>query len=341
MKPKIVFTLGDRSGCGWYRVILPALALKQTGEFDIQIIDRLREVTGQVDVLVVQRCVRQEIYDMVQAVRKRTGCKVIHEFDDDLWRYENFIQQTAKSPEERIPEDADLTLGYSMNEQADQVWVTNWHLGAEAATHGARADRVKVLPNALVLAMWRHERRKRSDGKVTIGWFGSKTHRANLQSAEVQLLRIDRKLAGLIVWRFLGYALPLTRHMKNPVFVETWLPVERYHKALLNVPIDIAVLPLLDTSFNRSKSDIKIIECWASGAVPVASDVRPYADTIVDQINGILVPDGEFVGPVERLVRDQGQLEWFRANGSDSVKKHQLERVTQARVQYLREVLDG
>ena len=40
---------------------------------------------------------------------------------------------------------------------------------------------------------------------------------------------------------------------------------------------DIALLPLADTSFNRCKSDLKLIECAAAGAVPICSSVV-YAD---------------------------------------------------------------
>lgn len=53
------------------------------------------------------------------------------------------------------------------------------------------------------------------------------------------------------------------------------VPHDRYMALLAEC--DIALLPLADTPFNRLKSDLKMIECCAAGAVPICSPVI-YAD---------------------------------------------------------------
>ncbi|MFI5427830.1 hypothetical protein [Aeromicrobium sp. UC242_57] len=41
-------------------------------------------------------------------------------------------------------------------------------------------------------------------------------------------------------------------------------------------PYDIGLSPLVDSAFNRCKSDIKCLDYLALGALPLVSDVEPY-----------------------------------------------------------------
>ena len=55
---------------------------------------------------------------------------------------------------------------------------------------------------------------------------------------------------------------------------------------------EISFMPLLDTPFNRAKSDLKFIEAGACRVVPLASDIV-YAASIDDGKNGLLFRNGE------------------------------------------------
>ena len=52
--------------------------------------------------------------------------------------------------------------------------------------------------------------------------------------------------------------------------------------------IDIGIAPLVDTEFNRSKSNLKYLEYSALGIPSVCSNVYPYAKTIKKGENGFL-----------------------------------------------------
>ena len=52
---------------------------------------------------------------------------------------------------------------------------------------------------------------------------------------------------------------------------------------------DVAVAPLVDSDFNRGKSNLKFLEYAAAGLPVVASDVGPYAATIRSEQDGLLV----------------------------------------------------
>lgn len=67
---------------------------------------------------------------------------------------------------------------------------------------------------------------------------------------------------------------------------------------------DIALMPLADTEFNRTKSDLKFIEAAALGAVALASPVV-YAETLRDGETGVLFRDAhEFEARLDWLTRD-------------------------------------
>jgi SAM-dependent methyltransferase len=55
---------------------------------------------------------------------------------------------------------------------------------------------------------------------------------------------------------------------------------------------EISFMPLLDTPFNRAKSDLKFIEAGACRVVPLASDIV-YAGSIEDGVTGLLFRDAD------------------------------------------------
>ena len=67
-----------------------------------------------------------------------------------------------------------------------------------------------------------------------------------------------------------------------------FVPYEKYLQTLRES--DIALLPLLDNEFNRSKSDLKFIECASCGAAVLASSVA-YSKTVKDGENGFIYND--------------------------------------------------
>ncbi len=68
---------------------------------------------------------------------------------------------------------------------------------------------------------------------------------------------------------------------------------------------DIALLPLRDNEFNRSKSDLKFIECAGSGAVALASPVV-YAKTIEEGKTGFIYRDErEFLNKLNLLIKNR------------------------------------
>ena len=87
---------------------------------------------------------------------------------------------------------------------------------------------------------------------------------------------------------------------------------------------DIALLPLRDNEFNRSKSDLKFIECAGSGAVVLASPVV-YSKTIEEGRTGFIYRDDrEFVTKLNLLVKNRNLRRMVAEAAYAYVKRERL-----------------
>jgi hypothetical protein len=59
------------------------------------------------------------------------------------------------------------------------------------------------------------------------------------------------------------------------------VPFDRYPQRLAELQLDVALVPLVDHPFNRSKSRLKLLELGALGIAVVASALPPYRDAPV------------------------------------------------------------
>lgn len=149
---------------------------------------------------------------------------------------------------------------------------------------------VFVLPNCI----GKIPRQISRPTNFTLGWTGSSTHYHDLRQLLPQLqygaLKYD--------WNFtISDCVRLAPQLEKRTTYLPWTRnVEEYYE-LLN--FDIGLCPLLDSSFTRSKSNIKALELMARGIPVIASDVCPYQSLVKNGYNGYLVKDG--YAAVERV----------------------------------------
>lgn len=87
---------------------------------------------------------------------------------------------------------------------------------------------------------------------------------------------------------------------------------------------DIALLPLRDNEFNRSKSDLKFIECAGNGAVALASPVV-YANTIQEGKTGFIYRDErEFANKLNLLIKNRNLRRMVAEKAYDYVRHERL-----------------
>ena len=116
------------------------------------------------------------------------------------------------------------------------------------------------------------------------------------------------------------------------------VPYEIYEQILRNS--DISLLPLRDVIFNRSKSDLKFIECAGNGAVILASPVV-YGKSVVDGETGFIYHDlNEFSSKLKLLITDGDKRRDVERKAYDYVKNNRLlSQHYEERIDWYRELL--
>lgn len=140
----------------------------------------------------------------------------------------------------------------------------------------------------------------------TVGWAGSVTHLPDwFRTAPVleQWVRErpGTRLAVMTDARAVGFVrLQPDRYAFRPA--GTWDDYRAFLREL-----DVGVVPLTASPFNRGRTDLKFLEYAAHGVVAVCADVPPYRGTIAPGETGFLYrDDGELVAHLDRLAADAG-----------------------------------
>lgn len=178
---------------------------------------------------------------------------------------------------------------------------------------------IQVFPNQI--ATLPPPRQPRADGRLAL-FFGAFNRGGDwrpLMGPLNRILAANRNRIGVQVVHDRAFFDALDT--ENKAFIPT-CGYDVYIQALRRC--DIGLLPLNDTLFNRSKSDLKFIECAAHGVAALASPVI-YAETLRDGDTGVLFHSpAEFAAGLTRLIEDADWRAGIAANAYGYVRDHRL-----------------
>lgn len=295
------------SPCAHIRLIPYLEAMQRQGKIFVRYV-RAEEV-GQypADAIVTHRvavATAAEARALASAARSR-GIPLIYDLDDNLYD----LDPQAENGKYR----ALLDVVHTFVDEADEIWASTPVLAERLREAGARD--VQVHRNQLDPMLWKDglERgivERRSGDPVRIVYMGTRTHAEDFDMISPALRELKRRhgdrvsieLIGVrdedVVDKYLDFLTPPPSvGASYPAFV-SWISS--------GVLIDIGLSPLRATAFNRCKSEIKVLDYAALGAVPVVSDIAPYRGVIADGIDGFLVGDdpAAWLEILERLLAD-------------------------------------
>ena len=170
---------------------------------------------------------------------------------------------------------------------------------------------------------------QKRDGRVTI-FFGALNREKDWQDILPALNRVAKTHAGKVFFRVLAdplfYQALETQDKEFVADPKQWegrfVPYPVYQKVLHTA--DIALLPLHDSAFNRTKSDLKFIESAGHGAVVLASPTV-YERTVVDGCTGCIYRNPkEFEAKLTHLIEDDAYRRAIAAAAYQYVKEHRL-----------------
>lgn len=288
----------DSSGCYYYRIAEPldALAREEGWEVDHNTIfkgfpkDRMTkddprlpklayETAQRLDVIITQRTVNPAP-SMFLRMMNDFGAFTVYEIDDDLFNIDPSnvnAHETFTKPEIRANLENNMRA-------ASRVTVSTEPLAELLKQYH---DDIRVCPNSAPDWLLEHEVPRLDNGKVTIGWGGSATHAMDFAECDNGLRRFLNQRDDV---EFHCIGSNYARWMKLPKDKCRFTPwvnsVPDFFKA---IDYDIGIAPLRPHVFNRSKSNIKALECAALGIPMIASHYHPYRDFIEHGVTGFLV----------------------------------------------------
>lgn len=173
---------------------------------------------------------------------------------------------------------------------------------------------VQVFPNAIFALPVRS-----AAGDVPRIFFGALNRGADWQKVGEGIAQAAVALGRAVQWvvvhdRDFFDALPADC---DKVFHPT-LPLLKYSEALAGC--DVALLPLEDTPFNRLKSDLKLIECAASGVVPICSPVVYAADPNHAEVAVFATDSDQWRNAIVDLCRGPQLRARYRERGIEYVR---------------------
>lgn len=215
---------------------------------------------------------RPTVPELISAYRTR-GIKIVVDWDDDYWsipkEHPGYKGVGRGNPEllNRVAqclEQADL-LTFSTEELAKRFerFQKPYHI----VPNGWDQDNRNWFVN-----------RRAYSSHVTFGWTGTITHLEDFNIALNPLLRVLKRDTNTRI--IIGSDIRIYKLFKDiPEIRKVYYPMVEYEIYPYAIGCyNIFIVPLLDTEFNRAKSDIKLVDAGAVGIPFVASRMPVYSE---------------------------------------------------------------
>jgi len=244
------------------------------------------------DIVIVDRLWRPDVtlplvQELVNKIHLKRA-KFVYSLDDNF--FDLVLENKGWPPKEY------LSIVAFMLHQADSVLVSTPALRERLLEYN---QNIYVLPNQLDerLLVIHHPseiRPQAESTRIVIGYMGTLTHDEDFLIILPALKSINKRYPKLIEVQVVGVVRSEETKMELqelPVrYISPQAEEQEYPLFMLwftgHVHWDIAISPLRDTPFNRTKSDIKYLDYAAIGAAGIFSQSPAYSSTIHHKENG-------------------------------------------------------
>ena len=319
----------EYGGIGYYRIVKPAeFVNRETYDVDIvgakfskqkeskeQRWKRIFETEGY-DIFWCSYFIDAEEASAMFYYRDKCNKKVIIDLDDnylDTPKMHNLYDRMKEGKRDKAFLSTILSF-------ADVITVSTEPLRQRLQDHMKKVynldKKIMVIPNMNDKKIWDNELVAKNNDKIVIGYAGSNSHYEDLQMMLQALAKIMDKYPnvyfesmGALGKDNLELFVPFSNEarMRCDILPSTWT-FKAYPKHLASMKWDIAVAPLIDSAFTRSKSHIKFLEYACCKLPIIASKVYPYyvpcfgIETIKHEETGLLIKPSEWFSALEDLI---------------------------------------
>lgn len=323
---RIIGLIHKSSGPSYHRIIAPLLLMQ---DVDVYLTNSITEadIIKGCDVLVYNRILPDELYQQIKEWKPRYGFSICVDVDD-YWHLDEHHILFREYVDKQFAANQIKHI-----EQADIVTVTHSSLYEAVRPHNSN---VYILPNAIPKkGQFTIEREPHY--LTRIFWQGSITHRRDIEILERPIDRL-KDIAGKIKMVMAGYhhnepewhlmARSYTANFMHQYKLIPGTNVSMYYDAYREA--DICLVPLVNSPFNRMKSNLKVLEAANLGLPVICSHVHPYIGLPVLFAKQ---PD-EWVTHIRRLVKSKNRQRDAGAELKDYCDQHyNFERINETRKQ--------
>ena len=337
---KVYVVIGNKSGVDLHRLILPHVELKkQEPDWEIAFGYVDIEEIGKYDIVIFNRIINKEKFEELKT--KYPHVKVVMDLDD-YWQLDQNHIMAEQYKELGISE-----LIQSLIPRVDLVITTSPILANKIKPLNSN---VKILPNALNPEL-EFEPKPTQSSLIRLGMIGGISHYTDVDLLTGVVNSLPQKVKDKVQFVLCGFdktvdekgnildwRLNKWNHLEqilsdnyNLVSKSHYLELMQYHRidvdpkehyrriwsrdifnyGTMYNDIDILLVPLKDTNFNRCKSELKLVEASVMGKAAIVSDVYPYKFCGINAIEhgGTINLDGNCIMVDER----KGAKGWAKA----------------------------
>lgn len=290
-KDTIIIHCSDRFACSWYRQRFVAMLLMTDRVGDVKTVLTRFEVTDDhvlartAAILFGRTFSEQSGGSMVRhyvAKRRKYGYRIFVDYDDLLFSLDGRQAIPEYNPKPIDTVEAGRYLA-KMLPHLDGVTVSTEFL-KHAITGVFGYDRVTVLPNAVPRYCFGHARKRAAMHDVPrVLYAGSMGHFkdgsvGDFDGPWVPWLTEDVKAGKIELHVFDN--VKFMDQVADKVHVHAGVSSAEFPATIAAIEPDIYLAPLQPNNFNRAKSNLKLLEATAIGAVLLCSDFEgtPYAE---------------------------------------------------------------
>jgi SAM-dependent methyltransferase/glycosyltransferase involved in cell wall biosynthesis len=269
------------------------------------------QITYYEDIIAFFECAKQVHKDK----------KLVTEVDD--WIFDVPSYNIASHPYK--PNSEKEQIAYAQLELSDAVIVSTSFL-KENLQRMFPEKPMHIIPNSIDFNIWDNvqgdgKMEPKGEGVVRIGYTGCANHSGDMEIVKPVLLALLEEFPKLevIIAQDLGCFADVS-HPRLKI-LKRWASIIDYPAMVKGWDLDIGIAPLRDNQFNRAKSNLRWLEYSALKIPTVASDVRPFTESIRDKWDGRLCKDkNEWYATLKLLIEQPAARKGFGDRAYETVK---------------------
>ncbi len=284
-------------------------------KFPFNIFDR-NSIPRDTDVIFMQRVKFGKTKEKALNFAEKNNIPIIYE-TDDLLTYERRGEGVSNRASRVIP----------LLKRAAGIIVSTPQLKEFLKKYNPN---IFVFPNLIDPLIWslKEDKKSYNKRKINICCIGTSLLPENFQFIIPSIRYVFDKYKRDVVFNLWGnwkYIPKDIRSMKNVKMFSRFIKYKRYCRLLKNAGFSFALVPLIGTSFNNCKSNIKFLEYSIAGIPGIYSDIEPYRG-IKNGETGILVENNAdtWINAIVTLIEDEKRRRQLAKNAYHFVKERYL-----------------